>query len=474
MGLRAPTPVQRACIGAVLAGRDIIGCAPTGSGKTAAFALPILKLLSDDPFGVFAVVLTPARELAMQIAEQFEALGAGMNVRCATVIGGMDMTAQSLALSKRPHVVVATPGRLRDHISSATPPDLSRAPFLVLDEADRLLSSRAFEGDIAKVMGAMANRQQTLLFSATMTGSLERLQAMAMREPLVFNATPTVTTVAGLEQFYLFMPQAVKPCYLAHVLAAHGPRELSLRPGRLEEKEEEFAKRRWHEQQEDDEDGEGAGTRTACIIFAGTCKMCATLAEMLSQLGVSVAALHSAVDQPRRLAALGKFRAGLVQVLVCTDVASRGLDIPAVELVINYDLPRRAEDYIHRVGRTARAGRGGRAVSLVTQYDVAVVHAIEGAIGKELAELPAEEAEVLRFLNKVTDALRKAKLQLEYQGFDEVMDKKQERKRGQRDAHDAKDQRDERERRRQEQGGGGGGKKEKKKKKKKEKRHKKE
>jgi ATP-dependent RNA helicase DDX49/DBP8 len=363
MGLSTPTPVQVNCIPAIMNGRDILGCAPTGSGKTAAFALPILKCLSDDPFGIYAVVLTPTRELAMQIVDQFNALGSKMKVRVCTIIGGMDMLKQSLELQKRPHVVVATPGRLRDHLTGPRPPSFNKARFLVLDEADRMLTS-SFVKDLKVVLKAMETRKQTLLFSATLSKDIVALQSLAMTDPYQFDATPSITTVKSLKQFYLFIPAQVKSCYLYYLLKTQGPYAHRFdSEGKLREDGGSES-----ESDEDEYDMEGSQKRkTSAIIFTSTCKACQELCETLIELGIPCVALHSMMTQHRRIAALGKFKSSLVRVLVCTDVASRGLDIPSVELVVNYHMPRSSDDYIHRVGRTARAGRGGQAVSIVSQ-----------------------------------------------------------------------------------------------------------
>ncbi|KAG5187615.1 DEAD box helicase [Tribonema minus] len=388
MGFRRPTPVQQHCIPAVLDGKDVLGCAETGSGKTAAFALPILHTLSKDPYGIYAVVLTPTRELAVQIAEQFEALGAPMGLRHAVVIGGMNMMAQGVELAKRPHVIIATPGRLRDHLQGASPPDLSKLKYLVLDEADRLLSM-GFQSEIRVVMAAVPSARQTLLFSATMTDNLAQLESLAMTDPVKYDLTKKATVPATLTQQYLFMP----------------------------------AQRCCSEEAEGEEPDNGA---KSIMIFVGSCKRCQEVCETLLQLRLDCVCLHSMMSQKRRLAALGKFKSSQSRILVSTDVSSRGLDIPEVDLVVNFDMPRVATDYVHRVGRTARAGRRGRALSLVTQYDVELVHNIEEYTSTKL-DLCEEviEKDVLKLLNPINKATRVARMRLMELGFDE---KEQQRK----------------------------------------------
>ncbi|EFN58860.1 hypothetical protein CHLNCDRAFT_48551 [Chlorella variabilis] len=376
--MREPTQVQRGTIPAVLAGRNVIGVAHTGSGKTAAFALPILQKLAKNPFGVFALVLTPTRELAFQLADQFRALGTGMSLKDCVVVGGLDMTAQAKELARRPHVVIATPGRLRGllQLDGELARVFGRARFLVLDEADRLLEP-SFESELAVVLGALPERRQTLLFSATMTQTLVELQKQLLRDAYHFQAYEGLQTAAKLRQEYLFLPAKVKEVYLVHLL------------GQLEELQ----------------------CRSA-IIFAGTCKGCHLLSLLLEELGIAAAALHSHKPQRARLEALHRFKSGSVPILLATDVASRGLDIPSVDLVVNYDLPQMARDYVHRVGRTARAGRRGWSLSFVTQYDIDLVQQIEVLVGQQLGKFELEEAEALKGITKVYSAKRAAALRV--------------------------------------------------------------
>eukprot|EP00644_Phytophthora_capsici_P017206 jgi/Phyca11/572488/estExt2_Genewise1.C_PHYCAscaffold_480211 len=358
LGIRHPTPVQAHCIPPILAGRDVIGCAQTGSGKTAAFALPILHTLSKDPYGPYALVLTPTRELAFQIADQFNAFGSSMAVRCAVIVGGVDMLKQSLTLQQRPHIIVATPGRFHDHLLRANPPNISLVKYVVLDEADRLLDV-SFAKDLSFIFDKLPAKRQTLLFSATMTANLDRLEQTALSDDAFrFDATPSVKTVETLKQFYLFIPAQGKKDLEKLLEAATSKRQLR-----------------------------------SMMIFVSTCKMCELVGEIGNELGTKCVTLHSMMSQNRRLAALGKFKSGLSHILISTDVASRGLDIPEVDVVLNFDLPRDADDYIHRVGRTARAGRNGQAISLVTQHDIELLQNIEAKVGKKMEDYEAEAPE---------------------------------------------------------------------------------
>ncbi|KAF9962692.1 putative RNA helicase [Modicella reniformis] len=396
MSITSPSEIQTKCIPEVLAGRDVIGGAKTGSGKTAAFALPILQKLSEDPYGVFAIVLTPTRELAFQIAEQFNVLGKTINLKDVVVVGGLDMMTQAIALSKRPHVIIATPGRLRDHINSSKDAmHLSKVKFLVLDEADRLLTE-TFADDLGGILEVLPTKRQTLLFTATMTDAVLELanpssddadanDAKASRRPppFVYQCKTAVSTVSTLTQSYIFIPSQLRETYLTYLLRA-----------------EEFVAK-------------------STIIFCGRCRTAETIRVMLRELGIACTALHSEMSQQERLNSLAKFRGGIVTVLIATDVGSRGLDIPNVMLVLNYDIPRDPTDYIHRVGRTARAGRGGQAISIICERDVQLIQDIESRINKPMSEYPVPENKALELLSEVTSAKRVANMALHENQFGE-------------------------------------------------------
>ncbi|KAI8335073.1 P-loop containing nucleoside triphosphate hydrolase protein [Chlamydoabsidia padenii] len=385
MQIKKPTEIQRACIPPILAGKDVIGGAKTGSGKTAAFALPILQKLSEDPYGVFAVVLTPTRELAYQIAEQFRVLGKGIGLKECVVVGGMDMMTQALELAKRPHVIIATPGRLRDHLrSSSGAVDLTRVKYLVMDEADRLLSS-TFVSELGAIFSVMPTDRHTLLFTATMTDSILALQETTnkKKKPFVHVCAMDTHTVSTLDQHYVFVPSQVRHVYLVHLLRSDAFKDKSV------------------------------------IIFCGRCSTAETVTVMLKELGIRCTALHSEMSQQQRLDSLGKFRAEVIKVLVSTDVGSRGLDIPSVELVLNYDIPRDPTDYIHRVGRTARAGRRGQSLCIVSEKDVQLIQDIEAKTNTRMEEYELDENTVLNDLTEVTTARRVATMQMHDSKFGE-------------------------------------------------------
>lgn len=400
----------------ILAGRNVLGAAQTGSGKTAAFLLPILQRLSEDPFGIFALILTPTRELACQISQQVQAFGASLPVRQCTVIGGVDMTAQSNQLDRLPHVVVATPGRLADLLKGSRPPRLRNVRFLVLDEADRLFD-RSFAPDLHVILTSLpdSSRRQTLLFSATMDKNMAQMQALGGEDLYKWKATRNSVVVETLDQRYLFMPEQVRPAYLYKLMDKLGPLQDDEDPE--DESNQTF-----------DENGAFVPRMRSVIIFVQRCSDCQLVYETLLNLKFQAVALHSRLSQRRRLAALGKFKDSRCRILVATDVASRGLDIPDVDMVVNYDIPRSVEAYVHRVGRTARAGRGGTSVSMITQYDVELVKAIETSTGSQMAACThVNEDDVLPVLNRVSTAVRTAKLNMHQNGFDERLQKLRER-----------------------------------------------
>lgn len=368
-----PTPIQEQAIPHLLQGRDIIGLAQTGSGKTGAFALPILQELLDKPQTLFALALSPTRELAIQIAEQFEALGASIGVKCAVLVGGIDMMAQAIALGKRPHVIVGTPGRVVDHLSNTKGFSLKTLKHLVLDEADRLLNSD-FEQEIDQILKSIPRERRTQLFSATMTNKVQKLQRACLRNPVRVEVTSKYSTVNTLRQQYLFIPAKHKDCYLASILT-----DL---PG------------------------------STVMLFTRTCDNTRRVALMLRNLGMGAVPIHGQMNQPKRLAALNMFKSRQRTILTATDVASRGLDIPEVDVVINYDVPTNSKDYVHRVGRTARAGRSGRSLTLATQYDVELFQKIEQLTGQKMEIYPTEQDAVLLLMERVNEAQRLASLQM--------------------------------------------------------------
>ncbi len=369
--IKRPTGIQKGCIPRILEGRDIIGGSRTGSGKTVAFTVPMLQKWAEDPVGIYAVILTPTRELALQIFEQIKAISAPQSLKPVLVTGGTEMRPQALALSKRPHVVIATPGRLADHIHTSgtdTTIGLRRVKVVVLDEADRLLASGpgSMLVDVETCLTALppSDERQTCLFTATLTPEVMAVKSLprAKDRPPIFvceTDTAAVSIPPTLKQSYLQVPLTYREAYL-HILL--------LTPGNMAKK--------------------------SIVIFCNRTTTANLIERLLRLLDHRVTSLHSVLPQKDRTDNLARFRASVARILVATDVASRGLDIPEVDLVINYDVPRNPDDYIHRVGRTARAGKGGEAITLIGQRDVSLFLAIEGRIGVKMEEWKEEGVNV--------------------------------------------------------------------------------
>lgn len=329
-----------------------------------------LLALMEKPQPFFGLVMAPTRELAYQISQAFEALGALISLKSAVLVGGMDMVSQAIALGKKPHVVIATPGRLLDHLQNTKGFSMRGLKYLVLDEADRLLDLD-FGPIIDKILKVLPLDRRTYLFSATMTSKVESLQRASLTNPLRASISANkYQTVSTLIQSYVFFPHREKDLYLVHLL-------------------NEF-------------------TGQSAIIFARTVNETQRLSLLLRALGFGAIPLHGQLSQSARLSALGKFRGRSREILVATDIAARGLDIPSVDIVLNFDLPPDSKTYIHRVGRTARGGKSGQALSLVTQYDVENWQRIESSLGRELSEFVLRKEEVVIWTERVNEAQRMA------------------------------------------------------------------
>ncbi|EMD90469.1 hypothetical protein COCC4DRAFT_159908 [Bipolaris maydis ATCC 48331] len=394
MAIKRPTGIQASCIPEILKGKDCIGGSRTGTGKTIAFSVPILQKWAEDPSGIFAVIITPTRELAIQIYEQVKAISAPQSMKPILITGGSDQRAQAIELASRPHVVIATPGRLAEHIRTSgedTICGLRRVRFVVFDEADRLLApgKGSMLPDLETCLSVLPPKEtrQTLLFTATVTPEVLALKDQPRapgRLPIFVSEVDTeeLAIPPRLQQRYLQTPVTHKECYLYVLLNTPVNSEKSV------------------------------------IIFCNRTKTATLLEYMLRLLDHRVTALHSGLKQSDRVNNLARFRAQAARILVATDVAARGLDIPEVALVINFDVPRDPDDYIHRVGRTARAGRVGTAITLIGQRDVELVLAIEARVGKKMEEFEEEgvsvEGRVVRdALKPVTEKKREAMLSIE-------------------------------------------------------------
>ena len=356
-GWAAPTAVQAAAIRPALAGRDVVAVARTGSGKTAAFALPLLERLLAAPRAPrpAGLVLVPTRELAAQVAAEFAALGAGIGLGVATLLGGVDMVAQACELARRPHVIVGTPGRVKDHLVNTKGFRLTQLQTLVIDEADKMLDMD-YEKEIDAILEYLPRQRQTLLFSATLSTKVDRLQNASLKEPILLQVHRKNTTVETLSQKYIFCPHSQMIAYL-HVFLSQ-------------------------------EEGKHI------MIFCSSGYLVQKLCVILRILGHKALPMMGKMIQENRRRVLEKFKENEIRCLVCTDVAQRGLDISHVDVVINYSLPMAVKDYIHRVGRTARAGSHGRAVNIISQYDIPQLQNIESNIQVRMSEIEISETDI--------------------------------------------------------------------------------
>ena len=349
-GYTTPSPIQAQAIPILLQGRDLLGCAQTGTGKTAAFSLPILDSLSRNPRKCIpkcarVLVLTPTRELASQVGKSLETYGEHLNFRHALVYGGVGQNPQVSAMSRGVDVLVACPGRLLDlcqqgHI------DLSRVEFFVLDEVDRMLDM-GFQRDVQKIVDQLPKRRQSLFFSATLANPIVKLAHEILVNPATVTIEPEVTTAEKVDQQVCFVAKENKKNLLLQKLGKQGAGELT-------------------------------------IVFSRTKHGANKLAKQISAAGFDAQAIHGNRSQAQRDRTLDQFRAGKLPVLVATDVAARGVDVKAVTLVVNFDLPNEPEAYVHRIGRTGRAGATGHAVSFCTPDEREYLRDIEKLIRREI------------------------------------------------------------------------------------------
>jgi len=346
-GYGQPTPIQAQAIPRVLEGRDLLGCAQTGTGKTAAFALPILERLlrSRGDTGqrrLNALVLTPTRELASQIAESFQRYGAYTGLRTGTVFGGVSQRAQEQMLGRGLDILVATPGRLLDLISQRRVP-LASIEMLVLDEADRMLDM-GFLPDVRRILAALPSKRQTLFFSATMPGPIAQLADTILKAPIRVAVTPVASTAERIVQSLYFVDRTKKGPLLEHILAS--------------------------------------GSIRRALVFTRTKRRANQVALRLGQASIRAEAIHGNKSQAARERALAQFKNGSIRVLVATDIAARGIDVDAISHVVNYELPEVPETYVHRIGRTARAGASGAALSFCDADEREQLRDIERLLGK--------------------------------------------------------------------------------------------
>ncbi|KAH8611952.1 DEAD DEAH box helicase Helicase conserved C terminal domain [Trypanosoma vivax] len=370
-GWSMPTRIQAATVPVVREGRDVIGVAQTGSGKTGAYVLPLVDWLltqSKVPY-LSVLVMVPTRELAQQVTAQFVMLGRSVGLRVVTLVGGVDMVDQACDLSKRPHVVVGTPGRVKDHLNNTKGFQMVKLHALVLDEADKMLEMD-YEKEIDAILEHLPHSRQTLLFSATLNTKIDRLQKASLNDPVLLQVHRKNTTVDTLKQFYIFTPFV----QMLPTLHLYLTRE----------------------------------TGNHILVFCRGAALVHRITLTLRILGHRALPLMGCMTQRNRNVALTKFKEGKARILVCTDVAQRGLDIPHTDVVVNFALPDRVEDYIHRVGRTARAGAQGKAVNIISQYDIVSLQKVEASTGVKCEEWPIQDGDVAAVLQRVEDAEQEA------------------------------------------------------------------
>jgi ATP-dependent RNA helicase RhlE len=348
IGYVTPTPIQVQAIPELIEGRDMLGCAQTGTGKTAAFALPILNAMAEDPWSgsrrIRVLMLCPTRELAAQINDNIENYARHLDIRSMVMFGGVSQRPQEKLLRRGVDILVATPGRLLDLISQGYV-DLSHVQFLVLDEADRMLDM-GFIRDIRKILAQIPKKRQSLLFSATMPRSIVDLSRDMLDNPVSVSITPESTTVEAIEQSLMFVMKSDKRGLLRHIIEEERPKKV--------------------------------------LVFSRTKHGCNRIVKQLGQDGIEALAIHGNKSQGAREKALGRFRKGTLQVLVATDVASRGIDVSDISHVINLDLPNEPEVYVHRIGRTGRAGQGGITIAFCDEGEGEYLRGIEKMIRQDI------------------------------------------------------------------------------------------
>ena len=348
-GYETPTPIQAKSIPILLEGHDLIGIAQTGTGKTASFLLPIIHKLARykkkvKPARVRALILTPTRELASQIEENFKIYGKGFALSSAVVFGGVSSKPQVKNMQKGVQILIATPGRLLDLMNEGHV-IYDQLEFLVLDEADRMLDM-GFINDIKKIIKVLPDRKQTVLFSATMSKEIEKIADGILYEPKKVEVTPQATTVEKIEQSLVYVEKKKKPLLLKEIV-----QERKIK---------------------------------SALVFSRTKHGCDRIVKNLEKFKITAASIHGNKSQTARETALREFKNGKVQILVATDIAARGIDIPEVEYVFNYDIPNDPANYVHRIGRTARAGKSGMAIAFCDKEEENHLKAVEKTIKSKI------------------------------------------------------------------------------------------
>jgi ATP-dependent RNA helicase DeaD len=349
MGFEEATPIQSETIPMGLANKDLIGQAQTGTGKTAAFGIPLVEKVDVTKDAIQGIIIAPTRELAIQVSEELYKIGSGKRVRVLSIYGGQDISRQIRSLKKYPHIIVGTPGRVLDHINRKTM-RLDTVNTVILDEADEMLNMGFIE-DIETILASTPSERQTLLFSATMPAPIQRMAEKFMKDPQIVRVKMKEMTVPAIEQFYLEVMEKNKFDVLTRLLDIQSP-ELA-------------------------------------IIFGRTKRRVDELSEALTLRGYTAEGIHGDLTQAKRMQVLRKFKEGSIDVLVATDVAARGLDISGVTHVYNFDIPQDPESYVHRIGRTGRAGKSGMALTFITPREKSYLAVLERTTKRKMERMTA-------------------------------------------------------------------------------------
>lgn len=367
MGFEESTHIQEQAIPIAMEGKDVIGQAQTGTGKTAAFGIPMVERVEREVKNIQGVVITPTRELAVQVAEELNRIGQFKGIHVLPIYGGQDFKWQLKGLKNNPQIIVGTPGRLVDHIRRKTV-RLDHVKIIVLDEADEMLDM-GFKEDLEQILGMTPHERQTMLFSATIQPVIIKLSKKYMRQPVSIGSVSENVSVPDIAQHYLEVPESQKFEAMCRLVDTQSP-DLS-------------------------------------IVFVRTKKRVDELTEALSKRGYAVGGLHGDLDQKRRDRVMGQFKNATIQMLVATDVAARGLDISDITHIYNFDIPQDPENYVHRIGRTARAGKSGIAVTFVTPRETRLLKIIERIVGQRMRrmELPTMDDAIRGQQRLIVDGL---------------------------------------------------------------------
>lgn len=386
MGFEEATPIQEKAVPIIMDGQDLIGRAQTGTGKTAAFGIPMVEKFKEDAAPIQGIVITPTRELAVQVAEEINKIGQFKRIRSLPIYGGQDINRQIRALKNMPQIIVGTPGRLMDHMRRKTI-RLSQIKMVVLDEADEMLNMGFIE-DIETILKEIPEERQTLLFSATMPIRIQKLADRFMKNPEMISINTREMTVPNIEQEYIEVNERQKFDVLCRLLDIQSP--------------------------------------DLAIVFGRTKRRVDELAEALGKRGYLAEGIHGDLTQARRDSVLRKFKGGTVEVMVATDVAARGLDISGVTHVYNFDIPQDPEGYVHRIGRTGRVGKNGLAVTFVTPREMYHLRTIEQVTKRKIKRQPiptiteAFEGQQRLIIDKLLKVVGEEDIQ-QYKGFAEDM-----------------------------------------------------